>query len=71
MRAALRWARLLPLPDTITFALRDFRNLEEFPYHLVIARVLKEGIVIILDEIEKGAEVGIAGMLGELFVAFR
>jgi hypothetical protein len=51
--------------------LRDFRNLEEFPHHLVIARVLKGGIVIILDEIEKGAEVGIAGMLGELFVAFR
>jgi hypothetical protein len=53
------------------FPLRDFRNLKEFPHHWVIAGVLKGGFVIILDEIEEGAEVGIAGMLGELFVAFR
>jgi hypothetical protein len=31
---------------------------------------LKGGFVIILDEIEEGAEVGIAGMLGELFISF-
>lgn len=50
--------------------MRDFRILEKFPHHLVVAGVLKGGIVIILDEIEEGTEVGIAGMLGELFVAF-
>jgi hypothetical protein len=36
-----------------------------------VAWVLKGGIVMILDKIEKRAEVGIAGMFGELFVAFR
>jgi hypothetical protein len=30
----------------------------------LVAWVLKGGIVIILDKIEKGAEVGIAGMFG-------
>jgi hypothetical protein len=49
----------------------DFRNLKEFSHHRVIAGVLKGGIVIFLDEIEEGAEVRIAGMLGELFVTFR
>ena len=51
--------------------MRDFRNFEEFPHHRVITGVLKGGIVVILDEIEEGAEVGVARMLGELFVAFR
>ena len=51
--------------------MRDFGNLEEFPHHRVIAGVLKGGIVVIPDEIEERAEVGIAGVLGELFVAFR
>ena len=48
----------------------DFRNLEEFSHHRVVAGVLQGGFVIILDEIEEGAEVGIAGVLGELFVSF-
>jgi hypothetical protein len=50
--------------------LRDFRNFEELPYHQVIAGILEGRIVIIFDQIEEGAQVGIAGMLGELFVAF-
>ena len=50
--------------------MRDFRNLEELPHHWVIAGILERRIVIILDEIEKGAEIGIAGMLGELFISF-
>ena len=53
------------------FPLGDFRNLEEFPHYGVIAGVLKRRIVIILDEIEEGAEVGIAGVLGELSIPFR
>ena len=48
----------------------DFRNLEEFSHHGVIAGVLEGVIVIILDEIEEGAEVGITGVLGELFISF-
>ena len=44
--------------------------LKRFSHHLVSAGVLKGGIVIALDEIEEGAEVGIAGVLGELFVSF-
>jgi hypothetical protein len=50
--------------------LGDFRNLEEFPHHRVIAGVLQGGFVVVLNEIEKGAEVGIAGVLCQLFVAF-
>jgi hypothetical protein len=50
--------------------LRDFRNLEELPHHGVVAGVLEGRIVIVLDEIEEGAEVGIARMLGELLIAF-
>ncbi len=51
--------------------MRDFRNLEEFPHHRIIAGVLEGGFVIILDEIEEGAKAGIAGVLGELFISFR
>ena len=43
------------------FPLGDFRNLEEFSHHRVVAGVLQGGFVIVLDEIEEGAEVGIAG----------
>jgi hypothetical protein len=50
--------------------LGDFRNFEEFSHHGVIAGVLEGGILIILDEIEEGAEVGITGVLGELFIPF-
>jgi len=50
--------------------LGDFRILEEFPHHWIIAGVLKGGFVVILGEIEERAEVGIAGVLGELFVSF-
>ena len=31
---------------------------------------MKGVVIIILDEIEEGAKVGIAGVLGELFVPF-
>jgi hypothetical protein len=50
--------------------LGDFRILEKLPHHRVVAGVLKGGIVVILDEIEEGAEIGIAGVLGELFIPF-
>jgi hypothetical protein len=50
--------------------LGDFRNLEEFSHHRVVAGVLQGGFVVVLDEIEEGAEVGIAGVLGELFIPF-
>ena len=50
--------------------MRDFRNLEELPHHGVVAGVLEGRIVIIFDEIEKGTEIGVAGVFGELFIAF-
>jgi hypothetical protein len=52
------------------FPLGDFRNLGEFPHYRIIAGVLEGWFVVGPYEIEEGAEIGIAGMLGELFVAF-
>ena len=51
--------------------MQDFRYFKEFPHHWGVAGVLKRGFDIIFDEIEEGAEVGVARVLGELFVAFR
>ena len=45
--------------------------LKSFRIMGLVAGVLEGGIVIVLDEIEEGAEVGIAGVFGELFIAFR
>ncbi len=53
-----------------SFPSRDAGDFVEFPHHGVIAGVLQGGIIVILDEIEEGAEVGIAGVLGELFISF-
>jgi len=51
--------------------LGEFGILEKFSHHLVGARVLKGWFVIIFDEIEEGAEVGITGVFGELLISFR
>ena len=53
------------------FPWRDFGILEKFPHHRLSQGSLKRESFVILVEIEEGADVGIAGMLGKLFIAFR